>query len=311
MPTQDIVEKTESSPLRRYRVGQVLKESVITFFKEDSLTDSAAIAYFALLSLFPLLLLLVSLSGLYIRRYELSGELTVVLQSFLPIKPDFIMQKLVEISRAFGPVSLISIVLLLWSSTGMFPPLERALNRAWQVEQRRSWWRSYIVALQMAFLFAFFIAIYSGLVGVNLFFHDKVYRWAELHTAPMLTEFIYHGLFVATTFGMTLIVFTLLFRRLPNRQLSTRKVFPSAFLTAILWELARSLFTHLLPLFNYSHVYGSIGVIVTLMTWLYVSSAVTLFGAHISHNLYKTLETPHQAPVHEPVTQSAGEVRKV
>jgi membrane protein len=193
----------------------------------------------------------------------------------------------------------------------MFPPLERALNRAWQVEHWRSWWQSYLVALQMAFLFVFFIALYSALVAVNLFLHDKVYYWAERQAAPMLTEFVYQAFFAGATFGMTLIVFTLLFRHLPNRQLSARKVFPSAFLTAILWELARSLFMHLLPLFNYSHVYGSIGVIVTLMTWLYVSSAVTLFGAHISHNLYKTLGAPQPTPALTQADKAASEIRKV
>lgn len=66
-------------------------------------------------------------------------------------------------------------------------------------------------------------------------------------------------------------------------------------LTAILWELARLLFTILLPFFNYRQVYGSIGVVVSFMTWAYVSSVVTLFGAQISRSLYGTLnsaETP-------------------
>lgn len=112
-------------------------------------------------------------------------------------------------------------------------------------------------------------------------------------------------------FSLTLTMFVVLFKCLPNRPMSFRHVLPSALLTAIFWEAARSLFTLLLPVFNYRHVYGSIGVIVALMTWAYVSSAVTLFGAQVSRALYRTLRA--NGPMTEgvlipPTAQSAGEV---
>ncbi|MGD0697798.1 MAG: YihY/virulence factor BrkB family protein [Terriglobia bacterium] len=296
--------KLEKRAGRWRRAREVLDRSLVTFFEEDSLTVSASIAYFGLLSIFPMMLLLVSLSGIYIRHFELSGDLTVVLQGFLPMKPDFIMRELVKISEGFGRVTVISFAILLWSASGIFRPLEKALNRAWGVEETRPWWRSYLLALEMALLFALFVSVYTGLVGWNFYIQGKFYRWAELHPAPALTEFTYQILFAATTFAMTLSIFTLLFRRLPNRQLKTRHVLPSAFLTAIFWEGARTMFTLLLPRFNYSHVYGSIGAVVALMTWLYISSAVTLFGAHVSGNLYTTLRRP--APDPGAATQSSG-----
>jgi YihY family inner membrane protein len=315
MSTPNVVEKIGNANRQWRQVRQVLDQSLVTFLKEDSLTVSGSIAYFSMLSIFPLLLLLVSLSGLYIRHFELSGELTVVLEGLLPMKPDFIMKELVRISQAFGRVSLFSFLLLLWSSSGMFLPLEKALNRAWEVEKSRSWWRSYLVALEMAFVFALFILAYASVASVNVYLQKSLYGWAELHPAPALTEFFYHTAFAAVTFGMTLLIFTILFQRLPNRHLGSRKVLPGAILTAIFWEAARTLFTHLLPLFHYSHVYGSIGVVVALMTWLYVSSVVTLFGAHVSRSLYRTLHSPELVvapavtlPVESPI-QSVGEAR--
>jgi membrane protein len=83
-------------------------------------------------------------------------------------------------------------------------------------------------------------------------------------------------------------MFLIVFERLPNRPLSLRQVFPGALLTALLWEAMRSLFTHLLPILNYRQVYGSIGVVVALMTWVYISSAIMLFGAQVSRSLYRT-----------------------
>jgi len=305
--------KLEDRVSRWRGARQVLDESLVTFYRDDSLTVSASIAYFGLLSIFPMMLLLVSLSGIYIRHFELNGDLTVVLQGFLPMKPDFIMRELVQISEAFGRVSLVSFLLLLWSASGIFRPLEKALNRAWDVEEARPWWKSYLLAFEMALVFAVFIFVYAGLVGLNLYVQGKFYLWAELHAAAVLTEFAYQTLFAGTTFAMTLGVFTLLFRRLPNRQLRTRQVLPSAFLTTVLWEGARTSFTLLLGRFHYSHVYGSIGVVVALMTWLYISSAVTLFGAHVSRSLYSTLKkpAPGQAATVQPPLQSAGETPNV
>lgn len=274
------------------RARDVLDQSLVTFLREDSLTISASIAYFGLLSIFPLMLIFFTLGGIYVRHFELSGDLTVVLQRFLPMRPDFILQQLNAISLAFGRVTVVSFVLLLWSASGIFLPLENALNRAWEVQGTRPWWRRHLLAVEMALLGAIFISIYTAFVGLNFYVQGRFYRWAAVNSAPVVSQFTYQVVFAAATFALTLGVFTLLFRRLPNRKLSTRQVLPSALLTTLLWEGARTFFTLLLPHFNYSHVYGSIGAVVALMTWLYISSAVTLFGAHVSGNLYTTLKQP-------------------
>jgi YihY family inner membrane protein len=292
-----------------------LDESLVTFLKEDALTISASIAYFALLSIFPMLLLLVSISGLYIRRFELNGQLTLVLEGLLPMRPDFIMKELVQISRGFGRITLISIGLLLWSSSGVFIPLEKALDRAWEVEKSRTWWKSYLVALEMAFLFGAFILGYAAVLSLSVYLQNKSTHWAALSSTPAVVQFFYQIGLAVLAFAMTLGVFIILFKRLPNRYLKIGKVLPGAILTALFWEGARTLFTILLPRFNYSHIYGSVGVVVALMTWLYVSSVVTLFGAHVSHNLYKTLKEPEPsgapapAPPVEAQVQSASEAR--
>jgi YihY family inner membrane protein len=103
-------------------------------------------------------------------------------------------------------------------------------------------------------------------------------------------------------------MFLVIFERLPNRPMAFRQAFPGALLTALLWEAARSLFTHLLPILNYRQVYGSIGVVVALMTWAYVSSVVMLFGAQVSRSLYRTwrVKAPAAEAPAEGVVESAG-----
>ena len=270
------------------RARQVLSQALVNFFQEDSLTVSASIAYHSILSLFPLMLLLVGLSGVFIGHFDLTHKLATVLERYLPMKPDFILGNLAAISQSYGRVTVISFTLLLWSSSGVFLPLEKALNRAWDVEKGRRWWRSRLVALEMALVLGLLIFISTAFVSLNTFIHGWT-RGIILHPTSLPADFVYHLMVVAATFGLTLVMFLILFQRLPNHPLGLREVLPGAMLTALFWEAARSLFTLLLPMFNYRHVYGSIGVVVALMTWVYISSAVSLFGAQISNAFYRTL----------------------
>ncbi len=250
---------------------------------------SASIAYHSLLAVFPLLLLLLGLSGLYIRRFGLAGHISVVLQRYLPVRTDIIMQNLVGISRAYGRIGLLSFFLLLWSSSGVFLPLERALNRAWQVAEGRRWWQKRLLALEMALIVGCLILIAAAFVGVEIFFRKRLEALLgpSLHSEVTL---LYHLLTAMSSFAVALLAFLVLFNRLPNRPIHLRQALPGALLTAVLWETARWLFTIFLPFFNYRQVYGSIGVMVSLMTWAYISSAVILFGAQVSHTLYGSLK---------------------
>ena len=275
---------------RRWRkVRVVLKQSCIEFYNDDCLTSSASIAYYSLLSVFPLLLLVLGLSGIYIRQHNLAGRVAVVLQRILPMAPDFILENLEGISRAYGRVGFASFLLLLWSSAGVFLPVEKSLNRAWGVQKERTWIRRRLLALEMTLLTGALIVATTALVGAHGYVHDWVDYWLP-DAAAFFTGVAYRGLVGLASLALTLAMFMILFKTLPNRSMRLREIFPSAFLTALLRQLARSAFTLLLPRFNYRHVYGPIGAVVALMTWAYAASALMLFGARVSAALYRTVQ---------------------
>ena len=93
MATEITAKRKTLLPGRWRQVREVLRDSLVNFFRENSLTVSASIAYYSLLALFPLLFLLLAASGLFIRRYELSGRLALVLEHYLPVKADFVMRE--------------------------------------------------------------------------------------------------------------------------------------------------------------------------------------------------------------------------
>ena len=133
------------------------------------------------------------------------------------------------------------------------------------------------------------ILIAAASVGVEILFRQRLHALLG-HSLDSLVVFLYHVLTALSSFAVALLAFVIVFQRLPNRPMHLRQAFPGALLTAVLWEAARWLFTIFLPFFNYRHVYGSIGVMVALMTWAYISSAVILFGAQISRGLYGSLK---------------------
>jgi membrane protein len=299
MPIQITAETKTVLSARWRQVREVLRDSLLNFFRENSFAVSASIAYYSLLALFPMLLLLLGVSGIFIRRYELSGRLALVLGHYLPVRTEFIMTNLVGISRAYGKVSVLSFLLLLWASSGVFLPLERALNQAWEVEKRRSWWQRRLLALEMAGIFGFLALLSTLLVGTRRYTHAWLKTWVAGSVLPFV-EFLYRGIFMTATFAITLCMFLIIFERLPNRPMTFRQAFPGALLTALFWQAARGLFFRLLPYFNYRQVYGSIGVVVALMTWVYISSAVMLFGAQVSRSLYRTWRAKSPAAVANP-----------
>jgi uncharacterized BrkB/YihY/UPF0761 family membrane protein len=142
------------------------------------------------------------------------------------------------------------------------------------------------------------------LVGTRKYTHAWLSTWVASALLP-LVEFLYRGIFVAATFAITLCMFLIIFERLPNRSMGFRQAFPGALLTALLWQGARGLFMLLLPFFNYRQVYGSIGVVVALMFWVYISSAVMLFGAQVSRALYRTWGAPPPAVEAAPIEEGS------
>jgi len=291
MATKVVVRKVRRRRIPWRRIREALRASLPEFLLADSLTISASIAYYSLLCVFPLLLLLTAVAGVYVRHHELSDRLAILLQRFLPVTPDVILENLVAVSHNYGRVGLASFLLLLWGSSGVFLPLEKAINRAWAVEQQRSWWRSRLLALEMALVSTLLVTISLALIGVSLYLRQQFLPLTLALPALLIADF-YRVLIAGGTFVMTLLMFLIVMARLPNRHMRLREVLPSALLTAVLWELARILFTLFLPRFNYRHVYGSIGALVAFMTWIYISSAVTLFGAQVSSALYRAFERP-------------------
>ncbi len=295
-------QKLPAQPPRRVKaIGSILAECFRRFFSDDPPIVAASIAFFGMLGVFPLSLICLIFFGLFVRNLETSEGLSLLLARYMPMQPDFILDNLLSISQSFGPVTLVSAFLLWWASSGVYFPIQKALDRAWGIKNSRPWWHGQLVAMEMAVIVGFLLLLSIGLTVANIFYLPALLGRLGWEEVPGFVDFFIHAGVLLASFGVTVALFLLIYHRLPNRRLRFREALPSALFAAVFWELARSIFILLLPHFNYRRIYGSIGVVVMLMTWSYISSLIMLLGAQLSPVIYHTLtKNPRLLPSEEP-----------
>src|SRR5438270_3640705 len=111
-----------------------------------------------------------------------------------------------------------------------------------------------------------------------------------LKLGPWITpfsDFAWQMVFILVSLAVTVTLFTLLYKALPNTHVPLAEALPGAVLAGVLWEAAKFGFAFLLPYFHYDLLYGSIGAAVALLTWVYLSSVIMLFGAQFTALLHR------------------------
>lgn len=268
---------TGSLPKKGHSVLETLKRAFSSFVRSDSGNLSAAIAFYSLLSLFPLVMILISVSGFFITKFSLQEAIIHQATQLLPAGGRVIHENLLSISKNFGRVQVISLLLLWWSASGVFLPMETAMNRAWRISPGRSYWRRHLLALGMVLLCGTLLVLSLGVTAAQ----HQIEHQAQLSDTKLLSPFA-HAIFLLMPMLFSFITFILLYRIVPNQPIKLRKVIGGAMVGAVLWEVAKQVFAALLPYFNYRHLYGSLGVVVAVMMWGYISSLILLFGAEFA-----------------------------
>jgi len=239
---------------------------------------AAGVAYYAFLSIFPLLLGLIALFGFLLPSENLQDELLKFVGDSIPGATSILKQNIASVIELRGAVGVISVVILFWGASTMFSSLSLAINRAWNIRRYR---RHFFVrkaselgmALSTGILFLISLgasAIISILRGVfNL---------------PAADLIIVNVGSRAVAFLLITAVFLLLYKLVPNTKTYWRFIWPGALLAAILFEIARTLFVFYLETFaNYQLLYGSIASIIILLIWIYYSAFIMILGAEFTY----------------------------
>jgi YihY family inner membrane protein len=268
----------------RFGMFKALKTQAIPTLKYLASTEvhtyAFSVAANAILSFFPAIVLFLTITSKILHNMALYAAVVQLAKDFLPSNQDFIigsMQRLASHNR----IQIISLIMLLISSTGVFEPLEVALNQVWGIRKNRSYLGNQLVALGLAFgcgmLFLISAAAkaksdqtLSSLLGNHPFFLKLT---TVLVDWPMLK---------LAGFAAVISMFFLIYWVLPNGKVPARSVLPAAIVIGMLFEISKYAYTALLPLFSFQDVYGPFYVSVTLIFWAFWVGMLLLAGAHLS-----------------------------
>jgi len=256
--------------------------------ENDLTTSAAAVSYFSMLVLFPTLLFLLTIGSRLFGEKAVEKYVISQVMELLPGAQAFVRKNLQSISGISAGVIISCFLVVLWAASWLFTVIEKALNRIWGTYPR-----SFLRGRAVNFLV---MTIAWSLLGasavVATFVTAMRAEASKLHIpmAPWLTTvsgFAWQAMFMAGSLILTVILFTILYKMLPNTAVPVSEALTGAVIAGVLWEAAKFGFAYLLPYFHYDLLYGSIGAAVALLTWVYLSSIIMLFGAQFTALLHR------------------------
>lgn len=233
-----------------------------------------SIAANALLSFFPFALLLVTICDRLLRWNGAFQVVEQLLRANLPTGADFVIRNLNAVMRARGKVEVISVLLLFVTSSGVFLPLEVALNRVWGIRENRSYAGNLLVSVMLAVGSGLMALASVGLeAGLEALVPPASNHW------PALDALLSRAMLETVSVPLMVGVFFAIYHALPNAKVPAARVLPAAVSAAVLAEAARAIFTWVLPWLHFPEVYGPFAISATLLIWSFLGSLILLWTA--------------------------------
>ncbi len=267
-----------SAPLKPLPFARRLMLTVGYLMRTDVHTFAFSVAANAILSFFPFMVLLMTLIRRVFHSKPMYDVVIALLRDYLPTGQEFIVRNLNVLIYARQRAAIASLVILLITSTGVFLPLEVALNKIWGFPNNRSYLGNLLVSLGLAFGGGCLALISIGLSAG----HRSLLLWMTHGQALLPVRISTFVIMKACALVTTIVIFFLIYWLLPNGKTPARAVLPAAIVVGLVWEASKYLYILLLPWLNFAEVYGPFSISVTLMFWAFLSGLLLLGGAHLS-----------------------------
>jgi membrane protein len=265
----------------------VVRHTFHQFHENDLFTPAAAMSYFGLLTLFPALLVMLVIGN----RFAAGSEALTRIVEIYPGSREF-LRATIKSLKDVGWGGLVSAaVVTLWAGSWVFAVIERALNRIWGTRPRaflhgRALTLGMIGAVGALLIVSVFLT--SILVGLHELIDQLPLRVVNRSAwMALVGNAFWQTLFAVAGALVTVALFAVVYRLVPNGRVTLRDTLPSAIIAGLLWETGKYLFASSLQYFHYDEIYGSVGAVVAVLTWSYMSSLILMFGAQLSVVLHQ------------------------
>ncbi len=275
------------------RVYQLLKATLDEWLEDKALQLSAALAYYSIFSLAPLLVIAISISGLVLGDAAVRGQLDAQLKDYVGPQAAASVQAMVQ--SAAKPAqgwtgAIMGFVTLLVGAAGVFGQLKDALNTVWEVKSTgasgvvgfiRAHLLNFGMVLVIGFLLLTSLLMTTALTAFNRYFEDLL----------GMPPFVGLLLGFVVSFGVVTSLFAFIFKVLPDAQIKWRHVWIGAVVTALLFELGKLGLSYYLGRESTASSFGAASSVVVLLLWVYYASCILLFGAEFTQVYARRMES--------------------
>jgi len=282
----------------------LIKQTFAGWMEDGALDLGAALAYYALFSLAPLLLIVIAVAGLVWRREAVQGQLVGQLQGLVGEQGGQAIQTMISNAGKHGSgvlATIVGVVTILFGATGVFVELQTSLNRIWNVEPKpgggvwgfvKTRLLSFGMILGIGFLLLISLVVTTAVSAVG--------AWAT-ELLPAAKVLVAGGTFVVS-FALITLLFAMIYKVLPDVEIGWRDVWIGAASTALLFTAGKFLIGLYLAKSSVASTYGAAGSLVIVLLWIYYSAQILFLGAeftqvYASHYGSNIRPSAHAVPV--------------
>jgi membrane protein len=268
-------------------IWSITKQSFSDFIDNKVFKLSAALAFYTIFSLPAMLIIIISISDIFYGRAAIEGTLYHQIAGFVGIDAAKQIQETIRgaaLSESSYFATVVGIITLLFGATSVFSEIQDSINHIWKLKSKPRG----TGFLKMLFnrLLSFSLVVSLGfLLLVSLLINGLMDILITRLTSmfPELTVIVVYAVNIIITFGITALLFALIFKVLPDARIKWRHVRAGAITTAILFMVGKFLIGYYLGHSKLSSTYGTAGSVIVMLLWVYYSSMILYFGAVFTH----------------------------
>lgn len=295
----------------------ILKNSVTGFMAEDSLKFSASLAYYTVFSLGPILVLIISLAGIFLGQDAIQGKVYEELRGFVGASAARQVQEVIanlSLSGKSNVALVVSAVTLLLGATTVFGDIQNSINKIWHVRPKvkKGWLKlikDRLLSSSLVIGLGFLLVVTLIINGVVLAFTDRLQRFF-----PDITVFLFSSLNFLISFGVIFVLFGVIFKVLPDVNIQWKTVRSGALFTALLFVVGRFAIGLYIESSSTESTYGAASSIVLILLWVYYTAAILYLGATYTREYaaYNGVPIePSEFAVHVELQETEREVKVV
>ncbi|MCE5329002.1 YihY/virulence factor BrkB family protein [bacterium] len=248
---------------------------------------ASSIAFYSVLSIFPALLIFISLSGVVINKFSIQSSILAFINERIPMLYGFVDNNITNIIKNRTSIGIIGFIIMFVTSTYVFDSIQLALNKIFKTQTHRKFWKQKIYGFLTIFLIFLSIFITFSLSTGLFYLSNTIINL--LNIEGFLSTEILKLLSIAIGIFFNFLIFILIFYFCINKKMNFKHIYRGALTVAIGLEGIKYLFVFYLDRFaSYQLTYGSIGSVIAFLSWVYISSAILLFGAEVNSLRFKT-----------------------